>query len=52
MGITDYHSKKEDLATVPLVAHELIVAKHKRREFALAVALTVTIIVTILTFIL
>lgn len=45
MGVTDYHSKStEEMATVPLIAHKVIVAKHKRTEFALAIALAISVI--------
>lgn len=50
MGVTDYHSNStEEMATVPLIAHETIVAKHKRREFALSVALALSVVIGILT---
>lgn len=49
MGVTDYHSKStEEMATVPLIAHKVIVAKHKRTEFALAVALAISVIIGII----
>jgi hypothetical protein len=48
MGVTDYHSNcTEEMATVPLIAHKVIVAKHKRTEFALAVALAISVIIGI-----
>lgn len=53
MAATDYRCKsKEELSKIPLIAHEVIVAKHKRREFALAVALTLSIIIGIVAFVL
>lgn len=49
MGITDYHSKSTDeMATVPLIAHKVIVAQHRRTEFALAVALAISVIIGII----
>lgn len=49
MGITDYHSKStEEMATVPLIAHKVIVAKHRRRERALAIALAISILIGII----
>lgn len=51
MGVTDYHSKStEEMATVPLIAHKVIVAKHKRTEFALSVALAISVIIGIIAF--
>jgi hypothetical protein len=53
MGVTDYHSKStEEMATVPLIAHKVIVAKHKRTEFALAVALAISVIIGIINLVL
>ena len=53
MGITDYHSKStEEMATVPLIAHKVIVAKHRRTEFALAVALAISVIIGIINLVL
>lgn len=53
MGVTDYHSKcTEEMATVPLIAHKVIVAKHKRTEFALAVALAISVIIGIISLVL
>lgn len=53
MGVTDYHSKSTDeMATVPLIAHKVIVAKHKRTEFALAVALAISVIIGIISLVL
>ncbi len=52
MGITDYHStnsQKEELATIPFVAHEIIVAKHKRKERCLIIALVASVIIGIAT---
>ena len=50
MAATDYRCKSEenDLAKIPLIAHEIIVAKHKRREFALSVALALSVTVGII----
>lgn len=51
MGVTDYHSHSTDeMATVPLIAHHIIVAKHKRREFALSVALAISVVIGIIAF--
>jgi hypothetical protein len=51
MGVTDYHSThKGEMATIPYVAHEIIVTKHKRREFALSVALALSVIIGIIAF--
>lgn len=51
MGVTDYHSHSTDeMATVSLFAHEIIVAKHRRREFALSVALAISVIIGIIAF--
>jgi hypothetical protein len=53
MGVTDYHSNcTEEMATVPLIAHKVIVAKHKRTEFALAVALAISVIIGIISLVL
>lgn len=53
MGVTDYHSiSTEEMATVPLIAHKVIVAKHKRTEFALAVALAISVIIGIISLVL
>jgi hypothetical protein len=53
MAATDYRCKsKEEIAKIPLIAHEIIVAKHKRREFALAVALALSVIIGIVAFVL
>lgn len=52
MGITDYHSttsRKEELATIPFVAHKIIVAKHKRTERCLIIALVASVIIGIAT---
>lgn len=48
MGVTDYHSCNEDMATIPLIAHMVIIAKHKHREKALAIALAISLIIGIL----
>jgi hypothetical protein len=53
MGVTDYRCKnKDEIAKIPLIAHEIIVAKHKRREFALSVALALSVIIGIIAFVL
>lgn len=53
MAATDYRCKsEEEIAKIPLIAHEVIVAKHKRREFALAIALALSIIIGIVAFVL
>ena len=53
MGVTDYHSKSTDeMATVSLIAHKVIVAKHKRTEFALAVSLAISVIIGIISLVL
>lgn len=45
MGVTDYHSNgKTEMATIPLIAHKVIVAKHRCIEIALSVALAISII--------
>lgn len=52
MGITDYHStnlQKEELATIPFVAHSIIVAKHRRKEKMLAIALVSSVVIGIIT---
>ena len=50
MGVTDYHSThKGELATIPYVAHSIIVAKHKRREKWLAIALVLSVVIGIIT---
>ena len=48
MGVTDRCHSKKEVATVPLFAHEIIVARHKRREFALSVALAISVILGII----
>lgn len=49
MGVTDYHSNNtEDLAKIPLIAHKIIVAKHKRREVWLSIALAFSVIIGII----
>lgn len=51
MAATDYRcNNKEEIAKIPLIAHEVIVAKHKRREFALAVALALSVTIGIIAF--
>lgn len=54
MGVTDYRctNKDDDLAKIPLIAHKIIVAKHKRREFALSVALALSVTVGIIALVL
>lgn len=49
MGVTDYHSTHEELATIPYVAHEIIVAKHKRREMMLTIALFISLFIGTIT---
>lgn len=50
MGITDYHTEStEEMATVPLIAHKFIVAKHKRREKMLTIALVLSLLIGTLT---
>lgn len=34
-----------ELKTVPLIAHEVIIAKHKRREAILAVAFVISVVI-------
>ena len=48
MTATDYRCKSEEVATIPYIAHEIIVKKHKRREKTLTVALVVSVAVSIL----
>ena len=49
MSATDYRCKtSEEVATVPYIAHELIVHKHKRREKALIIALVVSVAVNVI----
>jgi hypothetical protein len=49
MGVTDYHSThKGKLATIPYVAHEIEIAKHKRREKWLSIALAVSVVIGII----
>ena len=51
MAATDYRCKnKDNLAMIPLIAHKVIVAKHKRREFALSVALAISVLSAIISF--
>lgn len=53
MGVTDYRCQnKEELAKIPLIAHKIIVAKHKRTEFALSVALAISVIIGIINLVL
>lgn len=53
MAATDYRCKnKDEIAKIPLIAHEIIVAKHKRREFALSVALALSVTVGIIALVL
>jgi hypothetical protein len=49
MGVTDYHSThKGEMATIPYVAHEIEIAKHKRREKWLSIALAVSVVIGII----
>lgn len=44
MSATDYRCKtSSEVATVPYIAHEIIVHKHKRREKALIIALVISV---------
>lgn len=53
MAATDYRCKnKDEIAKIPLIAHKIIVAKHRRREFALSVALALSVIIGIITLVL
>lgn len=52
MCATDYRCKNEEMATVPYIAHRIILHKHKRREKVLAVALIISVAVTIVSNIL
>ena len=53
MAATDYRCKnKEEIAKIPLIAHKIIVAKHKRTEFALSVALAISVIIGIINLVL
>lgn len=53
MAATDYRCQnKEELAKIPLIAHKIIVAKHKRTEFALAIALAISVIIGIINLVL
>lgn len=51
MGITDHSTniQKEELATIPFVAHEIIVAKHRRKEKWLSIALISSVIIGLIT---
>ena len=50
MGVTDYHSThKGELATIPYVAHEIVIAKHKHRERMLTIALILSLLIGTLT---
>jgi hypothetical protein len=50
MGVTDYHSThKGEMATIPYVAHEIVIAKHKRRERMLTIALIMSLLIGTLT---
>ena len=50
MGVTDYRCKsKDEIAKIPLIAHEIIVAKHKRRELILSLALVLSVVIGTLT---
>lgn len=49
MGVTDYHSThKGNMVTIPYVAHKIEIAKHKRREKSLTIALVVSVIIGII----
>ena len=48
MTATDYRCTDDNIATVPYIAHKVIIQKHKRREKALTVALVVSVAITIL----
>lgn len=48
MSATDYRCKTDKVATVPYIAHELIVHKHKRREKALIIALVFSVAVNVI----
>lgn len=53
MAATDYRCQnKEEIAKIPLIAHKIIVAKHKRTEFALSVALAISVIIGIINLVL
>lgn len=53
MAATDYRCKnKDEIAKIPLIAHKIIVAKHRRREFALSIALVLSVIIGIITLVL
>jgi hypothetical protein len=53
MAATDYRCQnKEEIAKIPLIAHKIIVAKHKRTEFALSVALAISVITGIINLVL
>lgn len=50
MGVTDYHStQKGEMAVVPYVAYEIEMAKHKRREKWLTIALAFSVVIGIIT---
>lgn len=49
MAATDYRCKsEEEIAKIPLIAHKVIVAKHKRREMWLSIALAISVIIGII----
>jgi hypothetical protein len=48
MGVTDRCNSKDEVAKIPYISHKIIVAKHKRREFALSVALAISVIIGII----
>ena len=52
MSATDYRCKTDKVATVPYIAHELIVHKHKRREKVLTIALIISVLISIVSNIL
>ena len=50
MGVTDYHSThKGEMATIPYVVYEIEIAKHKRKENALKIALSLSLALLIIT---
>jgi hypothetical protein len=53
MSATDYRCKtSEEVATVPYIAHSVIVKKHQRREKALLIALIASVALNVITNIL
>ena len=49
MGESKHSTHKGDMALVPYVAHEILIAKHKRRERWLTIALASSLLIGILT---